>query len=306
MALYCIGDLQGCNAPFQRLLQSIDFSPSRDTIYLLGDLVNRGPDSLGVLRSLHSLGDAAQCLLGNHDLHLLAMAHGVRKPGHQDTAQDVLQAHDSAALLDWLRHRQMAIDAHGWLMVHAGVLPQWTRQQTMALAGELEQVLRGPNLTELKDFLQAMYGNTPAQWNDSLRGADRLRVVVNALTRLRFCTPDGVMEFTSTKGADSAPAGYMPWFEVPGRKTADTAMTFGHWSTLATGAQGTQRVVVMRRNTLPLDTGCVWGGCLSAARLGPTPGRFELIQVPGLLGSDANFMEFFGSEPKFAEPTARP
>jgi bis(5'-nucleosyl)-tetraphosphatase (symmetrical) len=279
MSLYCIGDLQGCNAPFQRLLQTIDFSPSRDTVYLLGDLVNRGPDSLGVLRSLVALGDAAQCLIGNHDLHLLAMAHGVRKPGRKDTAQDVLQAHDSAALLDWLRHRQMAIAAHGWLMVHAGVLPQWTRQQTMALASELEQVLRTSSSSELKDFLQAMYGNTPAQWSDSLRGADRLRVVVNALTRLRFCTQDGVMEFTSTEGADSAPLGYMPWFEVPGRKTAGTAIAFGHWSTLATGKQGAQSVAVMRRNTLPLDTGCVWGGYLSAARLGTTPGTFELIQV---------------------------
>ena len=282
MSLYCIGDLQGCNAPFQRLLQTIDFSPSRDTIYLLGDLVNRGPDSLGVLRSLVSLGDAAQCLLGNHDLHLLAITHGVRKPGRKDTAQNILQDRDSARLIDWLRHRQMAIDAHGWLMVHAGVLPQWTRQQTMALAGELEQVLRTPNLNALKDFLQTMYGNTPAQWSDSLLGTDRLRVVINALTRLRFCTQDGVMEFTSTKGADSAPAGYMPWFEVPGRKTAGTPIAFGHWSTLATGAQGkpsAKRVVVMRHNTLPLDTGCVWGGCLSAARLGATPGTFELIQV---------------------------
>ena len=279
MSLYCIGDLQGCDAPFQRLLQTIDFSPSRDTVYLLGDLVNRGPDSLGVLRSLVALGDAAKCLLGNHDLHLLAMAHGVRKPGRKDTAQGVLQANDSAALLDWLRHRQMAIDAHGWLMVHAGVLPQWTRQQTIALAGELEQVLRTPNLNELKEFLQTMYGNTPAQWNDSLGGADRLRVVVNALTRLRFCTQDGAMEFTSTEGADKAPAGYMPWFEVPGRKTADTVMAFGHWSTLATSTQDQRRVAVLRHNALSLDTGCVWGGCLSAARLGAAPGRFELIQV---------------------------
>ena len=279
MSLYCIGDLQGCNAPFQRLLEKIDFSPSRDTLYLLGDLVNRGPDSLGVLRSLVGLGDAAQCLLGNHDLHLLAMGNGVRKPGRKDTAKNVLQANDCAALLDWLRHRQMAIDAHGWLMVHAGVLPQWTRQQTMALAVEFEQVLRTPNLNELKDFLQTMYGNTPAQWNDSLRGADRLRVVVNALTRLRFCTQDGVMEFSSTEGADSAPVGYMPWFAVPDRKTADTVMAFGHWSTLATSTQDTRRVAVMRHNALSLDTGCVWGGCLSAARLGAAPGKFELIQV---------------------------
>ncbi len=275
MSLYCIGDLQGCNAPFQRLLQSIDFSPSRDTLYVLGDLVNRGPDSLGVLRSLHSLGDAAQCLLGNHDLNLLGIRHGLRQPHRGDTLQQVLDAPDCEALLDWLRHRRMAMHEHGWLMVHAGVLPQWTVAQTLALAGEVESALRGPDLA---GFLRGMYGNTPSQWQDTLAGAERLRVIVNALTRMRFCTAGGVMEFATTGG--TTPPGYLPWFDVPGRKTADTAMTFGHWSTLTRGAQGTQRVPLMRHNALPLDTGCVWGGCLSAARLGPTPGRFELIQVP--------------------------
>src|SRR3990167_3720710 len=226
MSLYCIGDLQGCHRPFQRLLEKLDFSPSRDTLYLLGDLVNRGPDSLGVLRSLSALGDAAQCLLGNHDLHLLALWQGVGQPGRRDTVQAVLQAPDSQALLDWLRHRAMALQRPGWPMVPAGVLPQWSVAQTLALAAEVELKLRGPGL---RDFLSAMYGNTPDQWDDALEGADRLRVIVNALTRLRFCTREGVMEFSSSEGASHAPAGYLPWFEVPGRATRGTPMAFGHW-----------------------------------------------------------------------------
>ena len=273
MSLYLIGDLQGCDAPLERLLQKIDFSASRDTLYLLGDLVNRGPDSLAVLRRLSALGDTAQCLLGNHDLHLLAVSQGVRKPGRKDTVQDIFAAPDREALLNWLRHRSMAIHRHGWLMVHAGVLPQWDVSQVVALAGEVEQALRGPGFTE---FLSTMYGNTPDHWNDSLQGADRLRVIVNALTRLRFCTPQGEMEFSSSEGARGGPAGYLPWFDVPGRRTLAQAMAFGHWSTLVTEAEGG---VTLRRNTLPLDTGCVWGGCLTAARLGAAPGEFELLEV---------------------------
>ena len=273
MSLYCIGDLQGCSAPFHRLLEKIGFSPSRDTLYLLGDLVNRGPDSLGTLRSLMALGDAAQCLLGNHDLHLLALWQGVRKPGRHDTVNDLLQAPDREGLLDWLRHRAMAVHRHGWLMVHAGVLPQWSTAQTLMLAAEVEHALRGP---DLKDFLTAMYGNTPGQWHDSLEGADRLRVIVNALTRLRFCTAQGMMEFGSNEGASGAPVGYLPWFEVPGRATQDTPVAFGHWSTLVTDAH---RHAGLRNNVLPLDTGCVWGGSLTAARL-DAGGVVELIQVP--------------------------
>jgi bis(5'-nucleosyl)-tetraphosphatase (symmetrical) len=280
MPLYCIGDLQGCNAPFQRLMKDIDFSPSRDSLLILGDLVNRGPDSLGVLRSLMALGDSAQCLLGNHDLHLLAVAHGIRTAGRRDTLQDILQAPDCDALLDWLRHRNMALHTNGWLMVHAGVLPQWTPAQTLSLARELEAVLRGP---DLKDFLSNMYGNTPAQWHDSLQGADRLRVIVNALTRLRFCTPEGAMEFSANEGAASGPPGYLPWFEVPDRATADIPMAFGHWSALVSdrpdASRHPARPTHMRSNVLPLDTGCVWGNCLTAAKLGANPGMFELISV---------------------------
>jgi len=266
MALYLIGDVQGCDAPLGRLLQKIDFSPSRDTLYLLGDLVNRGPESGAVLRRLMACGDSARCLLGNHDLSLLAVAHGRRAPHGNDTMDKVLLAPDRGALIEWLRQQRMAMRAHGLLMVHGGVLPQWDVAQTMLLAAEVEAALRGP---ELVDFLSEMYGNQPAQWDDALKGMDRLRVIVNALTRLRFCTPDGVMDLKTSGGPADAPPGYLPWFDVPGRKSADTTIAFGHWSTLG---------LVQRPDILSLDTGCVWGGCLSALRL-VAPRAYELIQV---------------------------
>ena len=268
MATYFIGDVQGCDAPLGRLLQTIDFSPSRDTLYLLGDLVNRGPGSLAVLRRLMALDGSAHCLLGNHDLHLLAVAHGVRKPHRSDTVQDILAAPDRSALLTWLRHRPMALMAQGWLLVHAGVLPQWDAAQTLALAGELERELRGPDWGVL---MHNLYGNTPDRWDDSLRGYDRLRVIVNALTRLRFCTADGVMEFATKDGSAAAPEGHLAWFDVPGRRTEGVPIAFGHWSTLR---------ATDRADALALDTGCVWGGCLTAARLGDVPGTFERISVP--------------------------
>ena len=273
MSLYLIGDLQGCNVPLSRLLEKIDFSPSADTLYFLGDLVNRGPDSLGVLRRLSALGNAAQCLLGNHDLHALAVWQGVRKTKRNDTLDALMAADDSDHLFDWLRHRSMAIHAHGWLMVHAGVLPQWSTTQTLALAAEVESVLRG---NDLKTNLAEMYGNTPVAWHDQLTGSDRLRVIINALTRLRFCTADGLMDFTSNDSADNPPEGFTPWFDLPNRLTKTQPIAFGHWSTLMSGNQPNTH---MRCNTLPLDTGCVWGGCLTAARLGKTAGEFELIQV---------------------------
>lgn len=267
MALYLIGDVQGCDAALARLLDAVGFSPSRDTIYLLGDLVNRGPDSAGVLRRLMALGGSARCLLGNHDLSLLAVAYG-RTPTHRnDTLDGILMAADRATLIDWVRHQHMALHAHGILMVHGGVLPSWTVAQTLSLAGEVQAVLRGPALA---DFLREMYGNEPDHWDDSLSGANRLRVVVNALTRLRFCTPLGVMDLKASGGLDAAPAGYLPWFDVPGRRTADATIAFGHWSQLG---------LLLRPDVLSLDTGCVWGGCLSALRLGAGPGQHELIQV---------------------------
>ena len=268
MALYLIGDVQGCDAALGRLLDALAFSPSRDRLVLLGDLVNRGPESLAVLRRMVALGDAAASLLGNHDLHLLAVSQGVRQPHRSDTVADILTAPDRAALLDWLRHRPMACSERGVLMVHAGVLPQWSAAQTLQLAAEVESVLRGAGWVA---FMHQMYGNQPDQWHDGLQGAARLRVIVNALTRLRFCTAEGRMEFdTKDRGADGAPPGYLPWFDVPGRRTADDVVAFGHWSTLGWLA---------RPDLLSLDTGCVWGGALSAARIGATAQERELIQV---------------------------
>ncbi|OPF65635.1 MULTISPECIES: symmetrical bis(5'-nucleosyl)-tetraphosphatase [Hydrogenophaga] len=266
MALYLIGDVQGCDDALARLLDEIAFSPSRDTLVLLGDLVNRGPQSLAVLRRMVALEASAHCLLGNHDLHLLAVAHGVRKPHRSDTLDDILQAPDRAALLDWLRARPLALQRQGWLMVHAGVLPQWDAAQTLALAAELEGELRGPDWGV---FLHNMYGNRPDRWSEQLHGLDRLRVIVNALTRLRFCSADGVMEFETKDSAASAPAGFMPWFDVPQRRAEGTRIAFGHWSTLGE---------VPRHDLLALDTGCVWGGCLTAARIG-SDGDAERISV---------------------------
>lgn len=273
MSLYLIGDLQGCDAPLQRLLEQIAFSPSRDTLHLLGDLVNRGPASDAVLRRLMGYGSAARCLLGNHDLHLLALSYGVRKPGRKDTLQAILQAPDRHAMLEWLRHQKLAMRER-WggqelLMVHAGVLPAWSADTTMQLAGEVEAALRSRDVAA---FFATMYGNAPDAWDDSLQGPERLRVIVNALTRMRLCTAEGKMEFAFNGKAADAPAGYLPWFDVPDRQTAHTTVAFGHWSTL--GWLG-------RADVLCLDTGCVWGGALSALRIEPqAQGWFsELIQV---------------------------
>jgi bis(5'-nucleosyl)-tetraphosphatase (symmetrical) len=273
MALYLIGDIQGCDEALQRLLIAVSFSPSRDTLYLLGDMVNRGPDSAGVLRRLMRYGHAAQCILGNHDLHLLAVSVGARKLHRKDTLSELLTAPDCDMLLTWLRQQPLARllthRNHDYLLVHAGVLPAWTAHQCIALAGEVERVLHSTNWP---DFLHRMYGNQPDHWDASWSGDDRLRVIVNALTRLRFCTASGQMEFSVTLGADAAPPGYLPWFDVPGRHTANVRVAFGHWSTL--GWLG-------REDVISLDSGCVWGGRLTALRLddsqpSTTP---QLIQV---------------------------
>ncbi len=255
MALYLIGDIQGCDDALERLLTHIAFSPSRDTLYVLGDLVNRGPHNAQVLRRLMAYGSSAQCVLGNHDLHLLAVSRHVRPPNKQDTIQDILTAPDNTELLYWLRQQHMAMQVGQVLMVHAGVLPQWTAEQTMALAGEVEAVLRSDDWVQ---FMPQMYGGLPNVWHDDLAGADRLRVIVNALTRLRFCDAHGAMDFSVKEGADQAPAHLMPWFDVPGRLTADVRIAFGHWSTVH---------IEQRPDVICLDDGCVWGGCLSAAKL---------------------------------------
>jgi bis(5'-nucleosyl)-tetraphosphatase (symmetrical) len=265
--MYLIGDVQGCDEALGRLLDLVGFSPSRDRLVVLGDLVNRGPGSLAALRRLIALDNSAQCLLGNHDLHLLAVSQGVRPPHRRDTLGEVLDAPERESLLDWLRQRPLALMERGWLLVHAGVLPQWDAAEALQLAHEVETVLQA---SDWRDFLHQMYGNTPARWAETLQGSERLRVIVNAFTRLRFCRPDGEMEFQTKDAAGAAPPGFLPWFEVPGRRTADVPVAFGHWSTLGG---------VQRPHLLALDTGCVWGGCLSAAKLGARPGELELFEV---------------------------
>ncbi len=264
--VYLIGDVQGCCGALQRLLDTLDFSPSRDHVVVLGDLVNRGPDSLGTLRLLRGLGDAATCLLGNHDLNFLALAHGIRKAHRGDTLDGLLTARDRDEWIAWLRHRRMALHAHGWLMVHAGVPPPWTLATTLQLAAEVEQQLRGP---DLQAFLSVMYGSQPDRWSDALQGADRWRFAVNALTRMRWVTADGTLDFETKEGAADAPSGLLPWFEHPQRQTQGVPTAFGHWSTLG---------LIHRRDLLALDTGCVWGGKLSAARIA-SDGSTEIIQI---------------------------
>ena len=249
-----IGDLQGCHRPLRQLLDRLAPTDS-EPLWFCGDLVNRGPDSLGALRSVIALGDRAVTVLGNHDLHLLATVAGSRKPRRGDTLLPILDAPDRRELVDWLRARPLA-HLHGdYLLVHAGVAPEWDALQAIELAREVETVLRGPHWG---DFMSVMYGNEPDRWDDSLSGDERLRAIVNVLTRMRLLDADGRLDLSSTDRPDDAPAGYRAWFDVPGRRTFGKTVVFGHWSTLG---------LVVRPNLVALDTGCVWGGCLSAMRL---------------------------------------
>ena len=263
MKTYVIGDLQGCAHEAGLLLERIaaDASAIEEArILFVGDLINRGPESLAALRRMKTLsetsGGRVEALLGNHDLHLLAVAAGVQKLSRSDTLDEILAAPDRDELIAWLRHRPLAmfVDAH--LLVHAGVPPQWSAEQTMGLAAEVEAVLRGDGWV---DFLARMYGNEPDRWDDSLSGIDRLRCIVNALTRMRLCDPGGRMDFLH-KESDKGPEGsdLLPWFDVPGRRTADVTVVFGHWSAMG---------LVLRPNLVGLDSGCVWGGKLTAVCL---------------------------------------
>ncbi len=263
---YLLGDLQGCGDALDRLLALVDFSPSRDRLTVLGDLVNRGPQSLAVLERLHGLGASATCLLGNHDMHLLAVAYGVRTLQRGDTLDAILASPRRAHWLAWLRTHRLALHEHGWLMVHAGVAPQWDLALTLHLASEVERAMTGPDIA---DFLRHMVGNEPARWSETLRGPERLRFAVNALTRTRFVDADGRLDFKAKAGLDKSPAGLVPWFDAPQRRTAGQPIAFGHWSALG---------LVQREDLLGLDTGCVWGGTLSAARI--DGGRREIVQVP--------------------------
>jgi bis(5'-nucleosyl)-tetraphosphatase (symmetrical) len=256
MATLAIGDIQGCFDSFRRLLDICHFDPARDRLWLVGDLVNRGPKSLKTLRLIKSLGSAAQIVLGNHDLYLLMVAEGGAKyRGKDDTLQGILDAKDREELLDWLRHQPLCYTEGNYCMVHAGLLPQWSAIQARELSREVEKVLQGPNYRE---FILNLWGSEPASWSNELSGWQRLRVIVNAMTRMRFCTPDGVMEFKTKGELVNAPAGHLPWFEVPNRQSADSVLVTGHWSAL--GLQITP-------NRLALDSGCLWGGHLTAVRL---------------------------------------
>lgn len=255
MPTYAIGDVQGCYDELRRLLDAFGFDPAHDTLWFVGDLVNRGPQSLETLRFVRGLGERAVTVLGNHDLSLLVIAAGRAKPHRGDTIDAILRAHDRDELLDWVRHRKMMHVGGGCAMVHAGLLPQWTIERARALAAEVESALRAPDYAEL---LTHMYGNTPAAWDDALTGYERLRVVVNAMTRLRLCDAAGRMEFSHKTALTDLPPGFMPWFDVPGRASAGTPIVCGHWAALG---------LVLKDDLLSIDTGCAWGRELSALRL---------------------------------------
>ena len=255
MATYAIGDVQGCFDELRALLGALEFDRANDRLWFVGDLVNRGPASLATLRFVRDLGDRAVVVLGNHDLHLLALALGHVKSRKDDTLEELLTAPDRGELLDWLRWRPMIHVAGNTTLVHAGLLPQWDIAAAQSLALEVERELRGPQHSK---FLETLYGSRPDRWTDDLSGADRLRVIVNAMTRLRFCTQEGVMEFETKGETTRAPEGYLPWFDVPNRKSAGSTIICGHWSALG---------LRLAPNLLALDSGCVWGGQLSAIRL---------------------------------------
>jgi bis(5'-nucleosyl)-tetraphosphatase (symmetrical) len=255
MAVYAVGDIQGCFSALENLIGQIRFDPTKDTLWFVGDLVNRGPNSLAVVRWVKALGPSAIVVLGNHDLHLLAAAEGARPLREDDTFQDVLAAADREDLLQWLRRRPLLHREDNFVLVHAGLLPEWTVDEAAKLAHEVEQVLRGP---DYKVLLQGMYGSSPRQWSADLTGMARYRLIINALTRLRFCRLDGEMDFKQNGPPETAPQGFFPWFAVPNRRSREAVIVSGHWAALG---------LRVADDLLALDSGCVWGGSLTAVRL---------------------------------------
>lgn len=269
MPTYAIGDLQGCQPSLRELLEHIGFDPDRDRLWLVGDLVSRGPESLETLRFVRNLGKAAVCVLGNHDLHLLAIHAGVRETRDRGL-KAILKAPDGDALIDWLRRRPLLhhdprLDA---TLVHAGVHPAWTLEEAQARAAELQEILAGPRWTA---FLHRMYGNLPDRWDPGLRGWDRLRFICNSFTRMRYLHPDGRLNLADNGAPGTQPEGDLPWFDFPRRAMAGRRIVFGHWSTLG---------LVQRPDLLALDTGCVWGGRLTAARLDSDGTEIHQVQCP--------------------------
>lgn len=268
MAIYALGDIQGCYDELRAALDKVRFDPATDRLWFVGDLVNRGPKSLEVLRYVRGLGEAAVSVLGNHDLHLLAIGHGNHSRAGKDSLDAVLTAPDRDELLDWLRQRPlMHYDPRlDFALLHAGLPPQWTIAMAGLRAREVEAVLRSEAHQE---FFHAMYGNRPKLWSDGLKGIDRLRFIVNCFTRLRFCTPEGTLQLKEKgpPGTQRDPAA-LPWFDVPGRFSQGTRIVFGHWSTLG---------YVARNNVWAIDSGCLWGGRLTLLRIDlPTPQPFHL------------------------------
>ena len=237
------------------MLHAVSFDPAQDRLWFVGDLVNRGPDSLACLRFVKSLGAAAVAVLGNHDLHLLCVAAGVEAPKKHDTLTDVLEAPDRDALLDWLRACPLMHVEGRYAVVHAGLLPEWSVARAQLLAAEVEAALAGP---DYRSFLARLYGDHPGRWDESLRGADRLRVIVNAMTRLRVCDRDGAMVLSFKGEPGDAYDAWTPWFDMPRRASAEATIVCGHWSALG---------LLVREDVVCLDSGCVWGRALSALRV---------------------------------------
>ncbi|MEY2701162.1 MAG: bis(5-nucleosyl)-tetraphosphatase, symmetrical [Pseudomonadota bacterium] len=252
MAVYVIGDVQGCYRQLLQLEEALDFSPRRDHLVFAGDLVNRGPESLDTLRHIMGLGPAASTVLGNHDLHLLAVWRGLREMRRRDTLAPLLAARDADDLLEWLRHQPLFIQRTGYAVVHAGVHPAWTLQDAARLAAEAESLLQGGHV---EDALRHMFANEPAVWSEDLQGWERLRMVVNVLTRMRYVTVDGRLDFHEKGAPGTQPEGLLPWLDVPGRAASGDTLIFGHWSTLG---------AVQRHGCYGIDTGCLWGGQLTA------------------------------------------
>ncbi|WP_019024946.1 MULTISPECIES: symmetrical bis(5'-nucleosyl)-tetraphosphatase [unclassified Thioalkalivibrio] len=267
MALYAVGDLQGCLDPLERLLEQVRFDPATDHLWLVGDLVNRGPDSLGCLRRVRALGDAATTVLGNHDLHLLATAEGVRTPGNKDTLRPVLDAPDAAELLEWLAQRPLlhTDPAAGWTLVHAGIPPDWDLETAQIEARRVEAELRDP--ARRHALFEVMYGDEPTHWDPELAGYDRLRYTINSFTRMRYLMPDGGLEFSGNGPPEDAPATLTPWFAWPGRPSRGLSLVFGHWAAL-----GHRR----GPDWLSLDSGCVWGREMTIARLDETRDPYQI------------------------------
>ncbi len=262
MRLFAIGDIQGCATAFDMLLRKIAFRPSRDRLWLVGDLVNRGPDSLAVLRRVMGLGRSVTCVLGNHDLHLLATVAGRRELSPADTFDDVLEAPDLREIVDWLRHRPLLHydTAAKRVLVHAGIPPVWSVTQARAAAREVETQLRS---RQWRRALKDMYGGEPSKWSPQLHGAERARYTINALTRMRYCDRRGRLDLSYSGAPGTQPKGLIPWFDVRKRRAANVQIVFGHWAALG---------LLRRPDVLALDTGCVWGNHLTAVRL-DRPGR---------------------------------